>query len=60
MGVFVHSLEIGATLVQLFDSNIMLTSATDLVQQFYTYWQIQDNQALLIISFKKWFENFLD
>jgi hypothetical protein len=38
----------------------MITLATDIVQQFYTYWQIQDNQAVLIISFKKLFNHFLD
>ncbi len=38
----------------------MITLATGLVQQFYTYLQIQDNQAVLIISLKKLFENFLD
>ncbi len=48
-GVSVHSPEIGATLVRLFYNNIMITSATDIAQQFYTYWQIQDNKALLVI-----------
>ncbi len=55
----VHSLEIGATLVWLFYNNIMITLATDLVKQFYTYWKIQNNKAFLIISLKKLFDNFL-
>jgi hypothetical protein len=37
-GGVTHSPEIGATLVQLFYDNIMITLATDLVQKFYTYW----------------------
>jgi hypothetical protein len=37
----------------------MITLATDIVQQFYTYWQIQDDQAVLIISLKKLFNHFL-
>jgi hypothetical protein len=32
-----HSPEIGTALVRLFNDNIMITLATDLVQQFYTY-----------------------
>ncbi len=44
-----HSPEIGATLVWLFYDNIMITLATDLVQKFYMYWKIRDNQAVLII-----------
>ncbi len=50
-----HSPEIGATLVRLFYDNIMITLATDLVQKFSTYWQIRDNQAVLIISTKQKF-----
>jgi hypothetical protein len=38
----------------------MITLATDLVQQFYTYRQIQDNQAGWIISLKKLIAHFLD
>jgi hypothetical protein len=33
------------TLVQLFYDNIMITLATDLVQQFYTHQPIFDNQV---------------
>jgi hypothetical protein len=47
-----HSLEISATLLLLFYDNIMMTSANGLVQRFYTYWQICDNQAVVIISLK--------
>ncbi len=32
-----HSLEIGMTLVRLSNDKIMMSLATDLVQQFYTY-----------------------
>jgi hypothetical protein len=32
--------------------NIMITLATDLVQKFYTYWEILDNQVVLIIYIK--------
>ncbi len=38
----------------------MITLATDLVQKVQTYWQIRDNQAVLIISKKKKFNHFLD
>ncbi len=56
----VQSPEISAALVQLFYGYIMITLATDIVQQFYTHWQTQDNQAVLIISFKKLFNYFFD
>ncbi len=56
-GGSVQSPEIGATFVQLFYDN-MINLATDLVQQFNTYWQIPHNQAALIVSFKKLFYNF--
>jgi hypothetical protein len=36
-GVSMHRPEIVTTLMQLFYSNIIITFATDLVQQFYTY-----------------------
>jgi hypothetical protein len=36
-----------------FYDNIMTTLATELVNQFYTHQQVQDNQAVLIISLKK-------
>jgi hypothetical protein len=55
-----HSPVISATLVRLFYSNVRIILATDLVQQFYTYCQIYDKQAILIISLKKLFNNFLD
>ncbi len=35
-----------------FCGNIMITLATGLAQQFYTYWQIYDNQRSLAISIK--------
>jgi hypothetical protein len=38
----------------------MITLATDLVQKFYTYWKIRDNQAVLTISLKILFENLLE
>ncbi len=47
-----HCREISATLVQLNYGNIMITFVIDLVQHFYVYWQIQDNQEVLFISFK--------
>jgi hypothetical protein len=56
----VHSPEVSATLAGHFYDNIMITLATDLVEQFYTYWQICDNQAALTISFKQLFNPFLD
>jgi hypothetical protein len=37
---------------------IMITLATGLVQQFYTYWQIHDNQASLTTSLKKFLHHF--
>jgi hypothetical protein len=40
-GVSVHNLEINVTFMRLFKSNIMITLATDLVQQFYTYWRFR-------------------
>jgi hypothetical protein len=55
-----HSPEIGLTLVQLFCDKIMITLATAVVQQFYTYQLVRDNQAVLIISLKKLFNHFLD
>jgi hypothetical protein len=58
-GGSMQSPEIGATFVQLFYDN-MINLATDLVQQFSTYWQIPHNQAALIVSLKKLFYNFLD
>jgi hypothetical protein len=41
-------------------THIMIALATDHVQQFYTYQQIRDNQAVLIISVKKLSNHFLD
>jgi hypothetical protein len=38
----------------------MITLSTDLVQQFYTHQQVRDNQAVMITSFKKNFNHFLD
>jgi predicted methyltransferase len=38
----------------------MITLSTDLVQQFYTHQQVRDNQAVIITSFKKNFNHFLD
>ena len=38
----------------------MITLSTDLLQQFYTHEQIHDNQAVMITSFKKNFNHFLD
>jgi hypothetical protein len=58
--VSVHYPEISAGLVRLFYAHIMITLATHIVQQFYTYWQIQDNQAVLIILFKELFNHFFD
>ncbi len=49
-----HSPEIGLTLGLLFYDNIMITLATDRVRQFYTYQQVHDNQAVLIISSKNY------
>ncbi len=33
---------------------------SDLVKQFYTYWHIQNNQVLLIMSLKKLFDHFFN
>ncbi len=41
------SLEIGATLVKHLKKTILISLATDLVQQFQTYWQICENQMIL-------------
>jgi hypothetical protein len=38
----------------------MITLSTDLVQQFYTHQQVRDNQAVMITSFQKFFNHFLD
>jgi hypothetical protein len=38
----------------------MITLSTDLVQPFYTYQQVHDNQAVMITSLKINFNNFLD
>jgi hypothetical protein len=38
----------------------MITLAADLVQQFYTHQQVRDNQAVMITSFKKNVNHFLD
>ncbi len=56
-----HSPEIHPTLMQLFYDNIMITLATDLVQQFYTHQQVYGNQAVMITSLKKKnFDHVLD
>ncbi len=43
-----------------FYDNIMITLATDHVQQFYTHQQIRVNQVVLIKSLNKFFNHFLD